>query len=297
MVELDVRQRQRERALLLAAVLDGMIGLPLLIAGLTSNSLTCFGECLRGYMMWAIDLATLVVIRQLHRGRLTGFDFGTGKIEQLWSVAIACGLAVAAGWVAYDAVMLVAAGETTASPLGLCLAAVVGALNIFVNFVAFDKVRVAARGRPSGIMDAQVQTRRARLFASLVVQASMTGAALALDPLIVAWLDAAGALLVSVIMCRAAMALLWDAIPDLLDRSARQLAGSALVEASHALPAGFSLASWRSRGTARALRLEVVVGCSDSESIAALRAARAVLAAELERLLPGTEINLTLDTP
>jgi divalent metal cation (Fe/Co/Zn/Cd) transporter len=297
MADIDARQRQREHALLLAAILDGFIGLLLLVVGLAANSLTCFAESLRGNMMWVIDLVSLAVIRQLHRGRLTGFDFGTGKVEQLCCIAIACGLAVGAAWVAQDAVMLIVAGESTASPLGLRLAAVVGAINVFINFVAFDKVRQAARGRPSSIMDAQARARRARLVASLIVQATMTGAALAVDPLVVAWLDAAGALVVSAIMCRAVLALLRDSIPELLDRSARHLAGAALIEASQALPPGFSLASYRSRGTARALRLEVVVDCPDSGSVAALRAARAVLVIELERLLPGTEISLTLDTP
>jgi divalent metal cation (Fe/Co/Zn/Cd) transporter len=246
-------------------------------------------------MMWTIDLVSLAVIRHLHRGRLTGFDFGTGKIEQLCCIAIACGLAIGAAWVADDAVMLVLAGESTASPLGLRLAAVVGAINVFINFVAFDKVRQAARGRPSSIMEAQTRARRARLVASLVVQATMTGAAVALDPLVVAWLDGVGALLVSGIMVAATLGLLRESVPDLLDRTARHLARDALAEACSALPSGVSLASYRSRGTVRALRLEVIVGCPDSEGIAALRAARAVLAIELERLLPGTEISLTLD--
>lgn len=296
MAGLDARQRQRERALLLAAILDGFIGLLLLVVGVAAGSLTCFAESLRGNMMWTIDVVSLAVIRHLHRGRLTGFDFGTGKIEQLCCIAIACGLAVGAGWVAYDAVMLIAAGESTASPLGLRLAAVVGAVNVFINFVAFDKVRQAARGRPSSIMEAQVRARRARLVASLIVQATMTGAAVALDPLVVAWLDAGGALLVSAIMCRAALALLRESVPDLLDRSAGHLAGAALAEASAALPSGFFLESYRSRGTVRALRLEVIVACPASGSVAALRAARTALALEMERLLPGTEVSLTIDT-
>lgn len=295
MSTIDGKQRQRERALLLAAILDGAIGLLLLVVGLAAGSLTCFAESLRGNMMWTIDLVSLAVIRRLHRGHLAGFDFGTGKIEQLCCIAIACGLVVGAAWVAYDAVLLIAAGASTASPLGLRLAAVVGAINVFINFVAWEKVRQAARGRPSTIMDAQATARRSRLLASLVVQATMTGAALAQDPVVAAWLDAVGALLVTVIMCYAAWDLLRESVPDILDRSASHLAGPALLEASLALPAGYSLASYRSRGTMRALRLEVILGCPESATIAALRAARHQLSIELDRLLPGTDITLTLD--
>src|SRR4051794_13414597 len=84
-------QRGRETALILAAVLDGFVGLLLLVIGLATNSLTCFAESMRGNTMWAIDLAALALLRRVHRGRLSGFDFGTAKIEQLCAIAIAAG--------------------------------------------------------------------------------------------------------------------------------------------------------------------------------------------------------------
>jgi divalent metal cation (Fe/Co/Zn/Cd) transporter len=289
-------QRQRERALLLAAVLDGAIGALLLVVGLAAGSLTCLAESLRGNMMWTIDLVSLAVIRRLHRGRLIGFDFGTGKIEQLCCIAIACGLALGAVWVGHDALALIAAGHSTASPLGLRLAAVVGAINVFINFVAWEKIRQAARGRPSSIMDAQNKARRARLLSSVVVQATMTGAALAMDPLVVAWLDGVGALLVCGIMFRAAWTLLRDSAPDLLDRSTSHVAGPALYQALRALPEGFALAGYRSRGTARAFALEVALDCAEATDVAAIRHAGRTLARELERLLPGAEIALAVNT-
>lgn len=91
----------------------------------------------------------------------------------------------------------------------------------------------------------------------------MTGAALALDPLVVAWLDAVGALPVTVIMCSAALDLLRELVPGSLVR---------LLFGFLPFPA-------------RALRLEVMLGCPESTSIAALRAARRALSIELEGLL------------
>ena len=61
MSTIDGKQRQRERALLLAAILDGAIGLLLLIVGLAAGSLTCFAESLRGNMKWTINLVSLAV--------------------------------------------------------------------------------------------------------------------------------------------------------------------------------------------------------------------------------------------
>ena len=49
--------------------------------------------------MTLVDIVALVVLRRLHRGTLTGFDFGTGKIEQLVGIAIALSLLAGAVWV------------------------------------------------------------------------------------------------------------------------------------------------------------------------------------------------------
>src|SRR5580704_2608381 len=289
-------QRRRESALLLAAILDGFIGALLLAVGLFGDSLTCLAESMRGNMMWTIDLVSLAVLRRLHRGRLSGFDFGTRKIEQLCSIAIACGLIAAATWLGYDALGLIAAGHSMATPVGLSLAAVAGAINVFINFVAWEKVRLAARGRPSAIMEAQRKARRARLLSSVVVQVTMTGAALAKDPLLVAWLDAVGALLVCGIMFRAAAALLRDSAPDLLDRSTNHLIGPALQQASRGLPADFTVAGFRSRGMSRAFTVEVALDCSETTDVAAIRRVGRMLAGELARALPGVEINLAVNT-
>lgn len=296
MAVLTAEQRRREAALLLAAILDGFIGLLLLTVGLAGNSLSCLAESVRGFMMWTIDLVSLVVIRRLHRGRLAGFDFGTRKIEQLCSIAIACGLIAGAAWVGYDALQLIAAGHSVATPVGLSLAAVAGAINVFINFVAWEKVRLAARGRPSSIMDAQRKARLARLLSSLVVQATMSGAALAKDPLLVAWLDAVGALLVCGIMFRAAWSLLRDAAPDLLDRSTNHLVGPALQQASRRLPADFTVAGFRSRGMSRAFTVEVALDCAETTDVAAIRRVGRLLAGELAMALPGVEINLAVNT-
>ena len=87
------------------------------------------------------------------------------------------------------------------------------------------------------------------IFCSVVVQVTMTIAAVAKDPVIVAAADSVGALLVCGVMVWAAWELATHAVPDLLDRSTGHIAGPALERAADALPAGFSLESFRSRGT------------------------------------------------
>src|ERR1700730_722378 len=216
---LSPTQRARESALVLAAILDGgMVGL-LLVGGVGGEALTCLAEGIRGGLMALIDLVTLVVIRRIHRGALKGFDYGTGKIEQLCSIGVAAGLVGGAIWVGYGAIRMTFEGHSDATPLGLALAAVVGAMNLLVNFIAWDSVRQATLGAPSVIMRAQLKARVTKLLSSVLVQVTMTVAAGAKDPVLVALADGVGALMVCAVMVKAAVDLLAESVPDLLDRS------------------------------------------------------------------------------
>ena len=290
---LTPEQRGRERALILVAVLDGtLVGL-LLVVGVLGGSLTCTAEALRGGLVDLIALVSLFVMRRLHRGTLLGFDFGTGKIEQLCSLAIAVALAISAVWVAHDAIELIASEHSDATPLALTLAAVTGALNVCINVIAWDEVRRATRGRPSAIMRSQLRSRWTKLLSSLTVQVTMTLAAVAKDPMLAAMADAVGALVVCGVMAVAARDLFAESLPDLLDRSMDPLARPALRQAMAGLP-GFVLSGFRSRGTARAFVLEVMLACPPGTEVRALGEAERRLGLELRRLLPEVELSLVV---
>ena len=291
---LTPEQQEREQALLSAAVLDfAFIGM-LLGIGIGAHSLTNLAEGVRGLLMAMVDLVALAVMRRLHRGRLSGFDYGTSKIEQLCSIAIAISLAVGALWVGWIATGVAMAAHSDATPLGLSLAALSGAINLYVNVITWENVRQAARGRPSAIMEAQLSSRTTKLVSSILVQVTMTLAAIAKDPVIVAGADAVGALLVCVVMARAAWNLLAEAVPDLLDRSTNHVAGPVLRQAAMALPAGFALGSYRSRGTPRSFALEVTLACAANTDVAAARQAEARLAAALAETIPDVHVALTV---
>jgi len=290
-VTLTAEQRGRERALILAAGLDGTLVFLLLLVGTLGGSLTCIAEALRGGLVDLIALVSLLVMRRLHRGTLLGFEFGTGKIEQLCSLTIAVALGGSAIWVAHDAIMLALSEHSDATPLALTLAAVTGALNVGINVIAWDEVRRATRGRPSAIMRSQLRSRWTKLLSSLTVQVTMTLAAVAKDPMLAAMFDAVGALMVCGVMAVAAKALLAESLPDLLDRSMDRLARPALEQAMAMVP-GFALAGFRSRGTTRAFVLEVMLACPAGAEVRALAESERQLSAELRRLLPEVELSL-----
>jgi divalent metal cation (Fe/Co/Zn/Cd) transporter len=142
----------------------------------------------------------------------------------------------AAAWIATKAMAIVGGHGEVGTPLGLALAAMVGALNAYVNFLAWHRMRSATEGGSSLVMQGQVTARRVKLVCSLVVLFTMTIAALSTDNVVAASADAAGSVFVAAFMVINGSDMLRTGIPDLLDRSAgksvrdtvdRVLAGSA----------------------------------------------------------------------
>jgi divalent metal cation (Fe/Co/Zn/Cd) transporter len=228
---LTPEQRGKERSLLFGLVADLHIWAAIGVAGFLGGSLTSIAEWVRGGLMNAIEGYALLVLRRIHRGSLAQFEFGAGKLEQVCNLAIALGMLAGSAWIAYGAMGLLLRGETHGSPLGLALAAALGAVNTLINFVAWDEVRraAAAGGERSVIMQAQVQARLTKLVSSLVVQVSMTVAATARDAVIAAWADGLGALFVAVYLFATALPMLRAGLPDLLDRSLDEAAQIAIL--------------------------------------------------------------------
>jgi divalent metal cation (Fe/Co/Zn/Cd) transporter len=160
---------------------------------------------------------------RLHRGKLQDLEFGGGKLEQIANLVTGLGMLGAAAWIATKAMAIVSGHGEVGTPLGLALAAMVGALNAYINFLAWDRMRSATEGGSSLVMQGQVNARRVKLVCSLVVLLTMTIAALSTDNVVVASADAAGSVFVAAFMVINGSDMLRTGIPDLLDRSAGEV--------------------------------------------------------------------------
>jgi cation diffusion facilitator family transporter len=227
---LDQTARAHERSMAFALLLDCSIGTVYLLVALVSGSLTLAAETIRGWLLNAVEIYALVVMRRINRGRFAEFEFGAGKLEQMCNVAIAVSMLVGAAWIAYHALGLLLV-PLAGAPLGMALAAAAGAINSFINYIAWDEVRRAARRGRSTIMHAELQARVAKLISSGIVQLAMTVAALAADPVIAAWADGLGALFVSGYIVVTAIGMLRTGLPDLLDRSVDEAMQIAVLRA------------------------------------------------------------------
>lgn len=213
------QQRARERSIQFALVLDISTMATYTLAAIAAGSLTMLAELVRGLLMTVIEVCALVVMKRIHRGRTAMFEFGSGKLEQLVNLAIACGMLGGAAWVGVGAIEKMASGTGAGTPAGFALAAIFASFNLYENVLAWDAMRRAARGGGSLIMKGQLQARVVKLVSSACVQLSLTVAALSSDPVVIVWADSLGALLVCGFIVQSGIGMIRHDLPDLVDRA------------------------------------------------------------------------------
>ncbi len=125
-------------------------------------------------------------------------------------------------WIAFGVLDIIAGERPLGTPFGLTLAAMLGAINTWVNIIAWDAMRRAARLGGSVIMQAQFRARTVKLCSSAFVQATMTVAAVSQNDVIVAWADAIGSGFVAIFIVISAIDMMRSGLPDLLDRTAEE---------------------------------------------------------------------------
>src|SRR5260221_10814514 len=157
-------------------------------------------------------------MRRIHRGRMAVLEFGSGKLEQLVNLLIAGGMLAGAAWIILATATLVGGAELHGSPSAFAFAAIAAAVNLYINVVAWDGMRRAARGGGSLIMQGQLQARVVKMVSSAFVQVTLTIATLSTDAGVIVWADAIGALFVCGFIIHSAVRMLRAGLPELIDR-------------------------------------------------------------------------------
>lgn len=288
-------ERARERSVALGLGLDAGILSVLIVIGVLGGSLTIAAESVRAALMAMTELLALLVMRRIHRGTVTGMEFGTGKLEQGANLLIGGALAAAALWVVAGAVRMLAGEAPIATPLGLALGAIAAAVNCYINLVAWAAVRRAAGAGRSLIMQGQLRARFVKLLSSLLVQITLTVAALSTDDAVVLLADVAGGLLVAAVMTVTGLAMVRAALPDLLDRAPGAAVRDTVERALDRLPgAAGRLAGLRARRSGGTLFLELTLAVDPALSVAELERRLASLRAALGAELPEADIAIQL---
>ncbi len=292
-VALTALQRARERSVTLGIGADLCILSGMTAIGLLGGSLTMIAETLRAWLALAVEYFSLIVLRRVHRGDLPRLEYGSGKLEQAVNVAVGASMIVAGAWIAWNASATLSGEREIGTPLGLAAAAIVGAVNWYINLLAWDGVRRAARGSVSLLMEAQVAVRLVKLVASCVVGITMAIAALSTDREIVVWADAAGGLFISAYMLVGGTRILREAIPDLLDHSPGDMVAATIQRVLERHRELFlQVERLRSRRSGRTVFIEAALGFRAGLTAAEVQSRIAVIRASLEREIAESDITL-----
>jgi len=287
----------KERALRSAIIADTGITALLIVVAAAGGSLTILGEATRSLLMLAIQYYSLWVLSALHRGRLDRFEFGAGKIEQFVWLLVGLGLVASGLWIAQTVVGTISAARPAASPLGLSLAAVTNAINAVINVLFWWAVVTASREGDSQVYRAQIRARLTMMISSLVLQGTLTAAALSKDNAIALILDATGAVFVVTIMLHAGFSMVMQALPSLLDAPAAPDLRALIRRTVAGIVPESDILSIRTRRTGPTTFAEVAVSDSAFPSIDALRDSAAEIRQVLGHSAAGVEITIVVGQP
>jgi cation diffusion facilitator family transporter len=290
---ISLGQRQQERSILGALLADIVLLSSIFVFAIVGGSLTLLAEAIRGIFILSIEIFSYIVMRRVHRETLIGLDFGTGKIEQITNLAIAAGMLIGAIWIFYGIAGIVSGERPLGTPLGLTLAAIVAAVNTYINIVAWDVMRRAARAAKSIIMQAQLRARYVRVFSSLFVQVTMTIAAVSSDQVVAIWAEAIGSAFVACFILANGYDMMRMGLPDILDRSVEE---EVQIAINRALAGHFddydSLGRVRTRRSGHKVFVEIELGFDSALTMAEVSRRIALLKDSLNAEIDNADVSI-----
>jgi cation diffusion facilitator family transporter len=291
---LTAEMRQQERAMLSACLLDAGIQVAMVVVALWSNSLSLLADLIRGVPMLGVEVVLLVLMRRINRGRLTAYDYGTRKVEQLANLVAGAALVLAALWLL--AMMAGRIGVPQEQPgLGLAAAAAISAVNLGLNLAVFASLWRAARGGGSLILNGQVVTRLTKTVGSALVTLAIIVNAIFGPEGIGGWADLAGTLVTVLVMVGFGWRMIDEAVPHLVDRA---LGEQQQMLVNRALAARFDgydeLVAVRTRTEGSNAWIEIELGFAPDRRIGEATEEAERVAEELRALVPGAHVTVVI---
>lgn len=211
-------QMAQEQSLLRAIGLDFVMITAVIVAAITSGSLTVLAEVLRGLLLYSIEIITYITMWRSHRGKFAEFEYGIGKIERVITILIAGGLYFSAVYTFGSSVDRLSHPSILPTP-AMIFAVVVASTNLGVNlFCTGDFIR-SNQNETSLILDSQIRSRLVKTIASGIVVAVLVATIWLPDPKAATLIDSAGAVFAAVYMAVIGTQLLRESLPDLMDRA------------------------------------------------------------------------------
>lgn len=210
-------QRRKTRVALLSVVSNSTLVIMKIVVGLMIGSVSIISEGIHSGVDLIAALIALFSVRTSGIPADKRHPFGHGKIENISGTIEALLIFLAAAWIIYEAVhKLMAPGELEAAGWGAAIMLISVATNIFVSHMLFK----VGKATDSVAILADAWHLRADVFTSAGVMLGM--AAIWLGPAVLPgvdlrWVDPVAAMLVALMIIKAAYDLTLASAKDLLD--------------------------------------------------------------------------------
>src|ERR1700688_758095 len=205
---------RRPELVALASVFVGVaLAAGKLVVGLLTGSLGILSEAAHSLLDLAASIFTLVAVRTARKPADREHPYGHGRAENVAAFAEGILLLITAAGIAFEAIRRLAAGGVSVNPAGYAFALLITTL-VIEGGRAFVLRRVGRLASSDALL-ADATNRISDVLATVGVLVGLVGVRMGLT-----WADSVAALLVAVIIARAAAQLAWRSADILIDRAA-----------------------------------------------------------------------------
>jgi cation diffusion facilitator family transporter len=212
---------RRPELVALASVLIGVaLVVGKLVVGLLTGSLGILSEAAHSILDVVASFFALAAVRTARKPADIEHPYGHGRAENVAAFAEGVLMIITALGIAFEAVRRLMSGGGTVNAAGYAFALLIGTLVIEAGRAGI--LRGVGRAADSEALQADATNRLADVLATLAVLVGLVGVTIGLP-----WADSVAALVVAVIIARAAINIAWRSGDILMDRApagaARQL--------------------------------------------------------------------------
>jgi cation diffusion facilitator family transporter len=280
-----------ERRPVLVALGSVTIGVMLVVAklvvGLLTGSLGILSEAVHSLFDLAASTFTLFAVRTARKPADPEHPYGHGRAENLAAFAEGILLSITAAVIAFEAIRRLVEGGAPVNPAGYAFALLIG--TILIESGRATVMRRIGRSISSEAMLADSTDRLADVLANFGVLAGLVGVRLGL-----VWADAAAALVVAVIILRAAGLLTWRSGDILIDRAPAG-AEKQLREAIHKVDGVREVRSIRVRRSGPNLIGDVTIATGRMLPVEAATALVEAVKSQARSVLPRLDLAVAVE--
>lgn len=208
--------KEKERSILTGFLLGAVALAPDIVAVILANSVMLLSDLLKSGSETVATFLSWLAVRKVRQGRTFDYNYGQGKLENISSLAVAGAMILSWLIVTYSAIERFRR-PTPIGSIGLALFVTSGAG--ILNLWMWRKNLSLARAEPSPIIESQWRLYRAKSVANICVISSLILSFAFREHSWAAYIDPAGALIISGFLLLSAYRVVTDSIYDLLDRT------------------------------------------------------------------------------